>query len=341
MANGRIDITKFIEHLSLVVKSDKKEILQAIFVEDDAIIKDCYTVRGVQIGMTRVRTIGRVTEVAQPWVKPVFTHKGDIDLKPSGFKQYGHKINTSLYPTDLIGQYPGLELWVEDQDLKMQPFVRWALNEMILRQLKEDHVTKQLYNGVFVDHSGDGDGPFAAVDAMNGYQYFLMNGDALGEHFANVMAAIGELSDDAQTVYEQLNDAKKLIPEKYRSLPMNLYLAPAKQELYWEGRIKKIGLLVTNDDPDRQKISNSKISLKSSMSMIGTNDFFATVPGNLVRLIDKTGIDQGIEITKDHYRVDVMSNPYGLGYGFDYMEMVWTNIPLGGWGSGSGSGSGS
>ena len=330
MANGRIDVATFASVLGAVVKQDRKEILTAIFTEDDPIIKACYTVKGIQPGNIRTRSIAAISEVAQAWNGPYYTHKGDIELTPSSIYQYAHKLNVSLYPTDLVGTYPGENgMWDEDADLKMQPFVKWALRDLILKQIKEDHVLTQLYKGVYVDGSGTPTVAGDAVAAMNGLKYILQNGDYHGEHFANEIGS-GDLSDDPETLYEQLNADVKQIDEKYRfTKPMVLFMSPSKEQLYWEGREIVTGLRVRTDDGNRNMVPNTMIEIKGSHSMIGTHDYFITRPGNIVRLIDKSGIDQNIMVQTEDYQVKLLSNPYGLAYGFDYLEEVWTNVVVG------------
>lgn len=339
MADGHIDVSKFVQHLNTIIKRDRKDILTRIYVEDDEIIKACYPVNGIKIGNLRTRTIGSITEVAQPYVKPVFTHKGDISLVPSTFVQFGHKVNVALFPHDLIGTYPGEDFYEEDKSPMYQKFVWWALDNLVFNQLKEDHVLIQLYKGRYVNHAGQPNVAHPAADSMNGILYFLENGDYHQEHFANVMTAIGQLSTDPETIYQQLNDAAKLLPEKYRfTKAIDLFLSPSLIQLYWEGREKKIGTHVNTDDKDRNKIPNTNITMKGSNAMIGTRDFFMTFPGNMFRMTDKTGLINSLRTKEEIYSVN-LAGEYALGYGFDYMELVWTNVPKGGWGSGSGSGS--
>jgi hypothetical protein len=334
MANGRIDVATFATVLGAVVKQDRKEILTAIFTEDDPIIKACRTAKGVAIDNLYHVPTGSISEVAQGWNGPYFTHKGDIELLPSVILQFGHKLNVALYPTDLAGTYPGENgMWDEDADLKMQPFVRWALQNLIIRQLKEDHVLKQLYKGIYVDGSGTPTVAGDAADAMNGLKYILQNGDYSGEHAANEIGE-GDLSDDPETLYEQLNSDVKEIDEKYRfTKPMELFMSPSKVQLYWEGRELVTGLRVRTDDGNRNMVPNTMIEIKGSHAMIGTHDYFITRPGNIVRLIDKSGIDGQIMVQTEDYQVKLLSNPYGLAYGFAYLEEVWTNVAAAGSGS--------
>jgi hypothetical protein len=334
MANGAIDVTAFAEALGVVFKKDRKEILQGIFTEDDPIIKACRTVPNIQKGQVYVRSTGEISEVAQGWYGSKYTHKGDITLSPSSILQYGHKVNVSLFPTDLMGSFIGEDWWDETKELQYGPFVRWALQNMILLKLKDDHIYKQLWAGSYVDHSGTPTVAADAADAMNGLKYILQNGDYHGLHFANHITC--DLStDDAETLYERVNLAVKSIPEKYRfSVPMDMFMSLTKQELYWAGRDIVTGVRFRTDDTDKNKIPHTNISLSGSPSMTGTNDLFVSRKGNLVRLIDKTGIDGQMRTQVADYEVKVISNPYGLAYGFDYLEEAWTNLEVG---SGSGS----
>jgi hypothetical protein len=160
-------------------------------------------------------------------------------------------------------------------------------------------------------------------------KYILQNGDYSGLHAANVLDC-GALSDDPETLYEQLNAAIKDIPEKYRyNVPMTMFMSLSKRQLYWEGRELVTGLRVRTDDGNRNQIPNTNIMLEGSPSMIGTHDFFMARPKNLVRLIDKRGLDIPIRPQVVDYDVKLLSNPYGLGYGFDYLEEVWTNVAEG------------
>ncbi len=331
MAGGSIDVSKFFEILGDVIKADKQKIITRVYVVDDPILKMISRVRDLQAGNIYFRKLASMGEIAQPLVKKVFTHKGDIVIKPSNWKQFGHKVNTTMIPEDLIGTWPGIDLFDERKKPSAQDFVRWALNTIIFDQLNEDHITKQLYYGVFVDHSLDvSDGPFPAIDALNGLQYALANGDFAAEHVANVIA-VGALADTPLLVYNQMQDAVKLIPEKYRfTVSMTCFLPESKRQLYWEGREESKGTHFRTDDMNRNVIPNTRISLEGSPSMIGSDDFFITKPKNIIQLTDKTGLVNSLRARDLDYGVNFTAN-YSLAYGFDYLEEVWTNVPSGGW----------
>lgn len=326
-----VDVSRFAAVLGDVIKADMKKILTAIFVVDDPIVRGLTVVKALQAGNIYFRKVANVSEVAQPLVRSIFTHKGDIVISPSSWKQFGHKVNNTMVPEDLIGTFPGIDLFDETKGASAQAFTRWALENQILDQLNEDHITKQLYYGVFVDHSADvSDGPFPAIDSLNGLQYALANGDFFGEHFANVLT-IGALSDTPLLLYNQIQDAVKEIPERYRfSVAMTCYLPETKRQLYWEGREQTIGQRVHTDDTNRNVIPNTRISLVGSPGMIGSDDLFITKPKNVVQLIDISGVAKNMRLLEQEYGVNVVAN-YSLAYGYDYLEEVWTNVPLGGW----------
>jgi hypothetical protein len=330
MANGAIDVSAFASALGVVVKKDRNDIIQGVFTVDDPIIKACRTSVNVQPGNIYKRNTGEISEVAQGWYGSKYTHKGDITLTPSSILQFGHKINVTMYPADLMGSWIAEDgvWWDESKELQYGPFVRWALKNMVLAKLKDDHIYKQLYSGIYVDYTSDNDVSHDADEAMNGLKYILQNGDYHGLHFANQIAC-DLSSSDAETIYENVNAAVKEIDEKFRfTVPMNMFMSLDKVQLYWEGREIVTGARVRTDDSNRNIIPNTNIQLIGSPSMTGTEDMFVTRKGNLVRIIDKTGIDGQMMTQVADYAVKLLSNPYGLAYGFDYLEEVWTNVEV-------------
>lgn len=330
MANGAIDVSAFASALGVVVKKDRDDIIQGVFTMDDPIIQACRTSQNVSPGNIYKRNTGEISEVAQGWYGAKYTHKGDITLTPSSILQFGHKLNVTMYPTDLMGSWidESGKWWDETKELQYGPFVRWALKNMVLAKLKDDHIYKQLYSGIYVDYNSDNDVSHDADEAMNGLKYILQNGDYHGLHFANQITC-DLSSSDAETIYENVNTAVKEIDEKFRfTVPMNMFMSLDKVQLYWEGREIVTGARVRTDDSNRNIIPNTNIQLVGSPSMTGTEDMFVTRKGNLVRIVDKTGIDGQIFTQVADYAVKLLSNPYGLAYGFDYLEEVWTNVEV-------------
>jgi hypothetical protein len=306
-----ITISQFNSLLGDVIKIDQTEILRKVFERTET-LKYCSTITGVQDGQIYAKGNASIDEVVQKFTT-TWAAKGNITMKPQTITQRRHKVNFAVTPDDYVGTWLG---YLTDEKLtpEQYPFVKYILYNLILPQIQEDRELQQFYKGVY---NGSADEASAGMDGFgelieNGLEAGTINGIDIG----------GELSEG--NTYAQMKLFRNGLPNKFKTIPMFAFMAPEMLIDYLEDREDTVGAHVITNDKNPNQVPLSNLTLVGLPSMADSKRVFATVPGNMLRIVDQVN-DVGRVYTQQQDYVVKIFIDWHEAVGFGYNELVFAN----------------
>lgn len=263
----------------------------------------------------------RVGEVTQAFQNK-FTPKGSVTLTSNPYMARRIKMDFTLSPQLLIDGYTSyLVAKDEGKPETNWSFTQWVWLALLIPQLIEDR-KKLIFKGKYVAPT-----PGTAGDTMkslDGLGVLIANGLFHGTNPINALQGIGELEDG--TEYQQLMDARNLIPVDYRyNVPMKLFMAKSRAEAFIEQKEAALATVIRTNDPDWNKLRGTQITIVGVEEMEGSKRFFITPDGNLEWAYNQLeGISQ-VQFQQQHRDVDILGD-CTVGYGIADNSKVWTNL---------------
>lgn len=176
--------------------------------------RDAFTIVPTNDTILREENV-TVTEILQQY-QDDFTPKGSVGFEPVQIPLYKFKIDQEFNPHKLQASYNAF-LTNTNSDVTTWPFIVWFIEKYIKAQMYDDAEMKAIYGGVYqAPVPGE---PGEASKTMNGINK-LMNDQVTAGKLVEIET--GALSTDPGTFVDQIEDFIDGIPEKYRSLEMDL-----------------------------------------------------------------------------------------------------------------------
>lgn len=196
-----------------------------------------------------------VTEILQQY-QDEFTPKGEVIFTPAPIPLFKMKIDAEFNPHKLQATWLSF-LTSTKTDVTTWPFIRWFIEQYLMKQYQDDLETKAIYNGVYqAPIEGQ---PGQASKVMNGIEHVL---DAFGNNLYEI--AIGAIEAADADFVTQVEEFVQSIPEKYRYMSMELNMSRTLRDKFKRGTRAKYK---TNYDPS--DIKNYRVADAENITVVG------------------------------------------------------------------------
>jgi hypothetical protein len=257
------------------------------------------------------------TEVLQGFQKQ-FTPKGGITFTPKEIPLRNMKVDEMFYPDDLKNQWLSF-LTSNNLDRTTWPFVRFFIEEYVLKQIKQDLELKAVYTGVYLAPTAGT--PNNAVDTIDGVKKQINVATTAG---SIVSIVTGAPSADPVTFCTQIENFCAATLELYWSVPMDLNMSRTLRLRYRKGRQTKYNLYYVQAKDLDVVEGFENIQIEGLASMIGANKIWMTPTLNAI-VGFKGGTNYNIvQIEKVDRQVKVYTD-FWMGFGFIDNGVVFTN----------------
>lgn len=306
-----------------------KDIKKMIFTEDD--LSGDFTKVPNQ-GSIYKAAYTTIEEVLQAFQVP-FSPKGDISFLPIQYQLGEFKVDVTLSPDKFRRSWLGFLAKLDEVDRAKWPFIRWYIQEMLVKRMAQDFISKVAFYGwektAFVSAN-------PVVDAENYIRQFLMGvptpANATMDGILTVLQKlnltgrtnvinVGAWSNDPVTYCTQVENFIKQIPHEIRDRLDNLYVSKVRYELYREGKRLKYNVNY-GQVTDLSTVNEAEnIKVKGTYAMKGSNKHWITVPENRVKPVaaDMTNRFK-VELNK---RVVDIYNDWSYALAFDVPEFIF------------------
>jgi len=313
------------------VSNEKIEIIKGLMGKTES-IKYMSTVK---TDKTEIRAQqAAIDSVLQQFV-PHWTPKGKSKFTPLTIRNYKHKINVAIVPSDVMEDIIG---YLYDEDLKPQdmPVVKYILNQLVFPKLDEEREIA-LAIGEFKESSAakDGDEATGALETMDGYVTQLRKYKAEGEVPITWLLPNVELKDDE--LIDQIEKAVDQVKPLYKKKQMFIHADPDLVTRYGKAYRKKYPWL-KNEDGEKIKVDFSKFTFAPLEGMRGTGAFFITPKENFKHIMSKDPQSTKVWMEGENYKVKIFGE-WWESVGFWLAEALFAYLPpVAGSGSASGDG---
>lgn len=256
-------------------------------------------------------------EVLQGFQKQ-FTPKGGITFTPKEIPLRNIKVDELFYPDDLKNQWLAF-LTSNNLDRTTWPFVRFFIEEYVMKQIKADLELKAVYTGVYAaPTAGTANN---AIDVVDGVKE-LINVATTAGRITSIIT--GAPSTDPVTFCTQVEDFCAASPELYWTIPMDLNMSRKLRLRYRQGRKLKYNMYYAAA-PDLDKVENfENITIEGLGSMTSANKIWMTPTINAVAGF-KGGSNQSIVMVEKVDRQVKVYTDFWIGFGFIDDGVVFTN----------------
>lgn len=276
-----------------------------------------------------------IDEVLQAFSIP-FTPKSTMTFKPWEQRLGEFKIDAMIYPDKLWPSYLGFLATKSQQDRSQWPFIRWAIQEMLLPKAQEDFILEVAYKGwqyngyaavptvnaiTFVREldSANVNNPLPANASMDGIQVQIAK--MVADNRANVIT-MGAWNADPATFCGQIESFAQQIDSPLRRKIDFLFMSEVNYNKYIDGRRAKYNLY-WQQEADLELIDKTNIRVKKSESMLGSDQVWGTPAMNRVKPV-KTGFNSMFDLQKFDRGVKNLKN-YEWVLTFHIPEFVVTS----------------
>lgn len=290
----------------------KEELLEQVMEKYATLLILRTIMSEVQEGNTLGIPRAHLSEVVQGFSSS-FTHKGDLQIGANTVTQRRHKINVLINPDEIVGEWEGY-LYDEKKSRKDMPIVKFIMNKL-MGKIQEDRELQMVYKGKYVPRAGNAVPP--AHESVDGFRT-IINDAALAGKFATF--ALGAYTPE--TIFEYVESFLTLIPQIHRYKKLQLLMSEDNKLAYQ--RDKRNKNFYWAQMSDMLKVDFSQMEIISTPALAGTQKIFATVPGNMVRVIHKNQNADNIEVSTFDYSVKVMGD-WHESFGMAEWDFFWSN----------------
>ena len=331
--DSTIDTQELKREFGKYVSNERLEILKGLFGQTEStkymssIISDKVEVRAMQANI--------IGTVLQQFV-PEWTPSGAAKFTPLTIKNFKHKLNVPIKPSDIMEDIIGYMYDEQASTLQSMPIVRYILWQLVFPKLDEERETA-LALGRFKELQPGQDGKYTASgpnETMDGYLTQLVdyyNADAAaGENDpkSNIRWLLKGVTLTDQNIMDKIDAAVDEISQKYplyARKKMFVHCDPNLILKYQRAYRAKYPWLKNEDGDDRVKIDFSKFTFAPLEGMRGTECFFITPKENFKHLMSHNPQNVTLRFLENHYSVDIMAE-WWEGVGFWLAEALFAYI---------------
>ena len=317
--NSTIDTTELQKEFGKYVNSDRMEIMKRL----TGVTESTAYMTTIMTDKTEVRAQqAYIDSVLQQFV-PKWTPKGKSTFRPLTIKNFKHKINVPITPSDIMEDVLG---YLYDENLKPEdmPIVKYILFQLIFPKLDEER-EQALAVGKFkeTEATKDGDAATAALDTMDGYVTQLKALKTSNNQEITWLLDGETLNDE--TLVEQIDRAVNEVAPLYKKKTMFIHADPSLVTRYGKAYRKKYPWL-KNEDGEKIKVDFSRFTFAPLEGMRGTGVFFITPKENFRHLLSKNPQNTKVWMQTDNYDVKVFAE-WWEACGFWLAEAIFAYLP--------------
>ncbi|GAA4137885.1 hypothetical protein GCM10022216_14400 [Sphingobacterium kyonggiense] len=255
-----------------------------------------------------------------------WTPAGNAKFTPLTIKNYRHKINYPIVPAEVLDTYL-LHLYDEGLSPDQMPITKYIINKLVFPKLMDDIEKRMVFKGKYKLKT-DPNAASSPEDSMDGIETILIAEKA---NPATKMKFFTKSIDWATATDEQVvkfvedfadfvdDDLK--IKKIYSSKSVKKRYQRAYEKHYGTGS-KVVGGMNKEAEVDYVEMEIHALDGMSKSPII-----FATTPGNMVKLRNKSTPPNVInDVQKKDYEVRLFGE-YWLGVGFEIAEFVFAYVP--------------
>ncbi|MFY0628650.1 MAG: hypothetical protein JXR07_20295 [Reichenbachiella sp.] len=274
-----------------------------------------------------------ITSVVQQFT-PKWTPSGKAKFKPLVIKNYRHKINVPIVPSDVLDSYM-MHLYDEGLAPDQMPITNYITNVLVLPQLLQDIELRMIGKGKYVEKDWStvdtGDAGTPPEDSMNGFETILVTEKADANTNVNFFdQTIDWINATDQEVLDFVNAFVDWINPQYQSQKQPVFCSLDVYKRY-KRAYKKVWGTNSGQDGDfgNDQIDYSNNILVVLDSMYKSPIIFATPKANFIKLRHKNDVPNVInDIQKADYMVKLFGE-FWLSAGFAIAEAVFAYVPVG------------
>ncbi len=258
-----------------------------------------------------------VSEILQGY-QDAFTPKGGVVFKPVAIPLTQVKIDQEFNPNSLVSSWLGF-LTNNKIDRSTYPFIKWFIEDYLLKQVDKDLEMKAIYNGKKVTPTPGTAG--AAIEAMDGIKFQINTGIDDGDITPIATGALPADPADFVTMIEEVfADA---IPEVYWQEGMTINMSMKNLKLYRRGRKKKYNMYYAQA-ADLDTVDDTNLKVAGRFSMQGSDKIWATTSRNYVMGVKGFSNKNMFELEHVKRKVAVYSD-WWIGIGYLLADEIFTN----------------
>ena len=331
--DSTIDTEELRKEFGQYVANNRLEILRGLFGQTEStqymssIITDKTEVRAIESNI--------IGTVLQQFV-PEWTPTGKAKFTPLVIKNFKHKLNVPIKPSDIMTEIVAYMYDEQASTLQSMPVVRYILSHLIFPKLDEERETA-LAVGEFVESEPDEQGKYTASSptaSMDGYLTQLKrykaadDAAAEGEKTSGIRWLLNGITLTDANIMEKIDAAVDEIAQKYplyARKTMFVHCDPNLILKYQRAYRAKYPWLKNEDGDNRVKIDFSKFTFAPLEGMRGTGCFFITPKENFKHLMSHNPQNVTLRFLENHYSVDIMAE-WWEGTGFWLAEALFAYI---------------
>ena len=235
-----------------------------------------------------------ITNVVQGF-SDTWNDMGALQIDNKILKNYRHKVNFGFTPDQVQGSYWAF-LYQEGLTPEDMPITKFVVEQMLLPKVVDDCATlsiKGVYDAGNLDVFGN---------AMNGIEKILLDlfAGVPGTDHTPFKIPVSALSDT--NIVDEVTKFERNIPEKLKGKVKKIFMSESNKERYilqYEEQFGQNSLV--NQNKATTRLGNREIV---GLPQMTTDDIFATIDDNFVRLVDFFDGKPAItDVQKQDYKV--------------------------------------
>lgn len=253
-----------------------------------------------------------ITNVVQGWA-PVWNDMGALQIEHKVLVNYRHKVNFGFTPDQIQGSYWAF-LYNEKMKAEDMPITKYVVEQLLMPKVVDDVATlsvKGVYDSGNLDVFGN---------AMNGIEQILADlfAQVPGTGHTPFKIPLTTLTDS--NIVDQVTSFERQIPSKMKGKIKKIFMSENNKERYIIQYEEQFGTnLLVNKDKMTTRVGGREIVGIPGMD---TDDIFATIEDNFVRLVDLFDNKPSItDVQKQDYVVKYFME-FWKGYDFLVNELV-------------------
>ena len=283
-------------------------VAKAFYNEEVAINKHCKTISAVKGKFPSFYSI--IGHVVQSFA-PAWNELGEASFKHKLLQNHRIKVNFPIIPDEVLNTWLA-DLFTEGKKAEEHPISKHIMDDLLAKVVDDIDILSQTGNTSSAD---------AFLKSCNGISRAITTGLANTTHplFKIPLTAITNAN-----LLDQVKKYEKSLPKNTRKKVKKLYMSTNLALEFQDQYEQTYGTKVTYTDGDSFKTPLSKMEIVP-LDHIADNVLFATVEGNMARLIDVFDQPKVTDIQKQDYKLKIFMDGH-LGYDFLVNELVYVAV---------------
>ncbi len=261
----------------------------------------------------------QVGEIIQAY-QDDFTPKGNLSFKGITIDMFNIKIDQAYNPQKLVKTWVGF-LTTNNTDRTTWPFVRWFIEEYLLKQADKDLEMSGIYNGIYVTPTAGTAGTTA--QSINGVKK-IINTKIAASKIVPIVS--GDWETSPEDFVTQFEEWVSQIDELYWKETLVFNMSKKMELLFRKGMRKKYNMFYAQmGDPELAKIADfTNWSVKGRFSHGNSKKVWATPRWNAIAPVKGYENKNVFELEKVDRKVKSYTD-WWMGFGFLLDDLIFTN----------------